>query len=754
MANTFTARDTLKTKLLAALGSATSADQIVKLSRTIEKANLDDDADLETALDTKVSAMASTASTEDIEKLAFGVKKLRTSATATDPVSTMIPEGSSNLYVTDSRVRSSFSASGDLSYDSGTGVLSYTALPDALTVYATVADLPATGVSAGSKGLVEENKKLYIFTGASWVGVGLVDQKPVMTTNPDGSYTLSPGADTVITLNATDPQGDALTWSYVVSSGALGGSSIAQADNVFTITGSSNTADTASFSITFRVSDGTNIADAVSEFTVNFGPDWSGITKTAFWGNLYNPPGGSNQHVGPWGYVGVTKYYQMPGAGQRAVTMNSSVVVIAHGQYHDRQVGSRWGAIFAFDHSGNFLWRKQGGYWSSYGNPADVLGENYSDMWLGQAVVSTDNYIAVSAPEAWAPVGPAAGKNGQVFILDNAGTLVHTINGPATSTGESGFCHFGLEMKTQTWGGIDYLLVGAGKQINGNPNPNVGEIFIYRMDTGAQVTSLKAAYGVLNPLHSDKGGVGTSFDVSEDYIAIWQDTKLMTPSNYDQNDYSNDRFYINGSYMRNNRQGGSVHLIQVNSGDPSNLTYLREITNPVDRSTVAWTQSWQENTIGFRNDRFGRNMSISGDKIAVAADGLWRLDVSANGNEEVGKVYVFEISTGNLLYSIDAPVVESWSLFGFTLSFTDDGSVLIVGRESAGHGGPFYLFNSSDGSLLTSIDSPEDGNGRQNNQRWGTVVNTYDNKIVVVDPLETHPDASYDYDGTAYIFEA
>ena len=35
MANTFTARDTLKTKLLAALGSATSADQIVKLSRTI-----------------------------------------------------------------------------------------------------------------------------------------------------------------------------------------------------------------------------------------------------------------------------------------------------------------------------------------------------------------------------------------------------------------------------------------------------------------------------------------------------------------------------------------------------------------------------------------------------------------------------------------------------------------------------------------------------------------------------------------------
>ena len=271
MANTFTARDTLKTKLLAALGSATTADQIVKLSRSIEKANLDDDADLETALDTKVSALAGTASTEDIEKLAFGVKKLRTPEGAGVPTSTMIAEGSSNLYVTQDRVRGSFSASGDLSYDSGTGVLSYTALPDALTVYATVADLPSSGVAAGAKGIVEENKKLYVFTGASWVGVGLIDQKPSFNTNPDGSYALTPGGDTVITLSATDPQGDPITYSHQVTAGTLGGTTVSQADNVFTITGSTNPADTASFSITFSASDGTNVsATTPSEFTVVF----------------------------------------------------------------------------------------------------------------------------------------------------------------------------------------------------------------------------------------------------------------------------------------------------------------------------------------------------------------------------------------------------------------------------------------------------------------------------------------------------
>ena len=293
MANTFTARDTLKTKLLAALGNATTADQIVKLSRTIEKANLDDDADLETALDTKVSAMAGTATTADIEKLAFGVKKLRTPAAAATPTSSMVAEGSSNLYVTDSRVRSSFSAAGDLSYNAGTGVLSYTALPDALTVYATVADLPASGVAAGAKGIVEENKKLYIFTGASWVGVGLVDQKPNFTATPDGSYTLTPGGDTVITLSATDPQGDPITYSHQVTAGVLGGTTVSQSGNVFTITGSSDTNDTDPFTLIFRASDGTNITEASSEFTVTFGVNWANSEN-----NIVNVPASNSGPAG------------------------------------------------------------------------------------------------------------------------------------------------------------------------------------------------------------------------------------------------------------------------------------------------------------------------------------------------------------------------------------------------------------------------------------------------------------------------
>ena len=295
-------------------------------------------------MDTKVSALAVTASTEDIEKLAFGVKKLRTPEGAGVPTSTMVAEGSSNLYVTQDRVRGSFSASGDLSYDSGTGVLSYTALPDALTVYATVADLPASGVAAGAKGIVEENKKLYVFTGASWVGVGLVDQKPSFNTNPDGSYALTPGGDTVITLSATDPQGDAITYSHQVTAGSLGGSSVSQADNVFTITGSTNPADTAPFSITFSASDGTNLTTTTpSEFTVVFAVP----AKIVIGGGLSGGEVGAVYVFDPDDLSSSTKL--VPADGNYQKFGWSSFVTSDHiivGAPHDSVEGTRHGAAY------------------------------------------------------------------------------------------------------------------------------------------------------------------------------------------------------------------------------------------------------------------------------------------------------------------------------------------------------------------------------------------------------------------------
>lgn len=100
----------------------------------------------------------------------------------------------------------------------------------------------------------------------------IVNNPPVFTTSPESTYALaSDGTPTVITLAATDPENQPITWSYSVTSGSLGNTTVTQSDNIFTITPSTNGADAGVFGITFTASDGTNSIAAASTFTLVLG---------------------------------------------------------------------------------------------------------------------------------------------------------------------------------------------------------------------------------------------------------------------------------------------------------------------------------------------------------------------------------------------------------------------------------------------------------------------------------------------------
>jgi hypothetical protein len=99
---------------------------------------------------------------------------------------------------------------------------------------------------------------------------------PVITGVTDASAGTSPftlatdGTPTVITVAATDADGDPLTYSYSVSSGTLGDTTVSQADNVFTITPSTTEADAGTFGLTFSVNDGDQTTTSVAEFSLAF----------------------------------------------------------------------------------------------------------------------------------------------------------------------------------------------------------------------------------------------------------------------------------------------------------------------------------------------------------------------------------------------------------------------------------------------------------------------------------------------------
>ena len=143
-------------------------------------------------------------------------------------------------------------------------------------VYATVDDLPGTA-SAGDQAFVTASNRLYLWNGSGWYNIALINTTPTIS-GVSSSYVLaSDGTATTVTITAVDPEG--LPIIYSIASDTSGNiATVTQNANVFTITPSTNEADAGTFSLTFRASDGINIASAISSFTLQFRVENSNYT--------------------------------------------------------------------------------------------------------------------------------------------------------------------------------------------------------------------------------------------------------------------------------------------------------------------------------------------------------------------------------------------------------------------------------------------------------------------------------------------
>jgi len=142
----------------------------------------------------------------------------------------------------------------------------------ATTVYSTIGDLPLSGVTTGAQAYVSSTNRLYIWNGTGWYNIALINTAPTITTGGSSSYDLAiDGTPTVVTLDANDPEGLPITWNYAITAGSLGSTAtVSQANNVFTITPSTDSANAGEFTLTFTASDGVNLATSASEFSLVF----------------------------------------------------------------------------------------------------------------------------------------------------------------------------------------------------------------------------------------------------------------------------------------------------------------------------------------------------------------------------------------------------------------------------------------------------------------------------------------------------
>jgi hypothetical protein len=146
----------------------------------------------------------------------------------------------------------------------------------ALVFYSTLDSLPVSGLSVGQQAYVSANNRLYISDGSGWYNKALITLSPTMTLDPTGTITLATDGITTSTVtivaNDSDTPGSGLTYSVESDGNMLGRAVISQDSSVFTIRplSSDSGATAGTFTLTFRTSDGVNLATDSADFSLTF----------------------------------------------------------------------------------------------------------------------------------------------------------------------------------------------------------------------------------------------------------------------------------------------------------------------------------------------------------------------------------------------------------------------------------------------------------------------------------------------------
>lgn len=157
------------------------------------------------------------------------------------------------------------------------------AVANAMTVVDSTGALPLSGSSAGDRAFVTDSNYYYIHNGSGWFQIALINTTPTFTSIVDSDGTTvaagvgfelsNTGANTVITLTATDAEGITVVYNVTSDVGFDSLASFSYSGNVVTITPKSeDSAVTTSGTLTFTATDGVNIGSAVRTFTLKFTP--------------------------------------------------------------------------------------------------------------------------------------------------------------------------------------------------------------------------------------------------------------------------------------------------------------------------------------------------------------------------------------------------------------------------------------------------------------------------------------------------
>jgi hypothetical protein len=390
-------------------------------------------------------------------------------------------------------------------------------------------------------------------------------------------------------------------------------------------------------------------------------------------------------------------------------------------------------------------------------NP-NAYGTSTGDQF-GQVVATSGNYAIVGASNEDEASGTRSGK---AYIFNNStGALLHTLDNP-NAYGTKEYDSFGYSVAiTDT-----YAIVGAVYEEDAG-GLNAGKAYIYNNSTGAllhtldnpndygtsvddmfgNAVAISNTYAIVGAIHESFNGGGNSgkayiFNVSTGALLHTLDNPTVIAGidsaffNFGNSVAISGNYAIVGAYGVNDAGGNASGKAYIYNNSTGALLHTLNNPNAYGTSTA---------------DRFGNSVAISGNYAIVSAP----QEDDAGGNAS-GKAYIFNVSTGALVHTLNNPNAYDTSasdVFGHAVAIS--GNYAIVGAygedDSGGtSSGKAYIFNVSTGALLETIDNPN-AYDTSATDIFGFSVAITDTYAIVGASRED--DAGGTESGKAYIFE-
>ena len=281
--------------------------------------------------------------------------------------------------------------------------------------------------------------------------------------------------------------------------------------------------------------------------------------------------------------------------------------------------------------------------------------------------------------------------------------LVHTLDNP-NAYGTSTDDYFGYVVSISISG--NYAIVGAWGEDDGG-GANSGKAYIFNVTTGALVHTLD------NP-----NPYSTSYD-----------------DRFGQSVAISGNYAIVGAYFEDDAGGtesGKAYIFNVTTG-----ALVHTLDNPNARNTSA-------------GDQFGNSVAISGNYAIV---GAYSEDDAGGLNS--GKAYIFNVTSGALVHTLNDPNAYSASnndRFGISVSISGNYAIVgATGEDDSGglSSGKAYIFNVTTGALVHTLDNPN-AYGTSAGDQFGESVAIDGNYAIVGARLED--DSGGTSSGKAYIY--